>query len=79
MIPTLPVHAGDPGKLDDRQGWITTEDGSGCFRQLFEGAENRIASDTQSRGAFEHVLAVDGRPEAGLRPLVTQRYVNIRH
>ena len=79
MIPTLPFHADDPGKLVHLQGWITTEDGSGCFWQLFEGAENRITSDTQSRGAFEHVLAVDGRPEAGLRPLVTQRDMNIRH
>ena len=79
MIPTLPFRAGDPAKLDDQQGWITTEDGSGCFRQLFEGAEIRITFDTQSRGAFEHVLAVDGRPEAGLRPLVAQRYVKTRH
>ena len=35
--------------------------------------------ERREEALFEHELAVDGRPEAGLRPLVSQRYMNTRH
>ena len=35
--------------------------------------------ERREEALFEHELAVDGRPAAGLRPLVTQKDMNIRH